>query len=156
MIVKIDPEIIPYSKEVQNLCAVKYYKHPNGCPNYGKRDSCPPNQPLINEVLDFEKDVYLIYIEFDVGNFAKRMWDRHPNWTERQAYNPRLWQPRARKYLREEEQKAREEYNLEIIDKSPEARGVNLNLLFKRIGVELEWPPRKITRVASLGGFELI
>ena len=60
MFKQIEPEKIPYNWGIQSLCKLKYYKHPHGCPNHGVREDCPPNQPLINEVLDFEKEIYVI------------------------------------------------------------------------------------------------
>lgn len=154
MITKISPLLISYKKGIQSLCRNHYPNHPKGCPNYGKKDGCPPNQPLISEVLNLRKGVYLIYTEFDVGKHARRMQKMHPDWSKRQVYCCLYWQPTARKIQREEETKAKEEYGLGKIVDSPEAHGVNLSLLMKNIGVELEWPPRKITRLISLGGFE--
>jgi len=40
----------------------------------------PPNQPLIDEVFDFNLKLYIIYTEFAVGEFAERMRQKHPTW----------------------------------------------------------------------------
>lgn len=152
MIIQINPEIVSYDKSIQGLCRREYYGHKKGCPNYGVKQGCPPGVPLINEVLDFEKDLFLIYTEFDVEAHAQRMWQMHPNWTERQAYNCRYWQPGARKSHRQEEAKAVQECLLTKIVDGPEAHGVDVIALFDNIGMALEWPPRKITRLVSLGG----
>ena len=154
MIIQIKPENIQYNKKMQGLCTAIYYNHPKGCPNYGEKEGCPPNQPLINDILNFKKNIYLIYTEFEIGKHARKMKQLHPDWSERQTYNCRLWQPKARKAHRQEVNRAKEEYNLIKIVCSPEAHGVNLTDLFKSIGVKLEWPPRKITRLASLGGYD--
>ncbi|PIU76226.1 hypothetical protein COS75_00190 [Candidatus Pacearchaeota archaeon CG06_land_8_20_14_3_00_35_12] len=154
MILKICPEILEYSKEVQKLCCKKYPQHPKGCPNYAKKEGCPP-QPLINEVLDFKQPIYLIYTEFKIGNFARGIKKAHPEWTEKQCYNLRYWQPKARKIQRREEGKAELLFNLTKIIKSPEANGINIDSLFKKLNMPLEWPPRKITRLVSIGGYAI-
>ncbi|PIN78699.1 hypothetical protein COY26_05460 [Candidatus Woesearchaeota archaeon CG_4_10_14_0_2_um_filter_33_10] len=169
MIERIEPEIIPYKEGIQTLCKLKYYKHSKGCPNYNKKEGCPPNQPLINNVLDFDRGVYVICTDFAVGKFAERMRLKHPEWSEhpRQWYNPRLWQPKARKLHRAEQAKAIEENGLTKIISSPEAHGVNVTELMKNIGIPLRWgwPPKHIVEnqkylnntvyLVSLGGYEL-
>lgn len=152
MILKISYKLIGYDKDIQKLCCRPYYQHPRGCPNYAKKEGCPP-KPLINEVLDFKKPLYLIYTEFNVGAFARKMQRLHPNWTKKQVYNCRYWQPKARKIQRYEEGKAEALCSLTKIVKSPEAHGVNVDSLFKKLDRPLEWPPKKITRIVSLGGF---
>lgn len=166
MIKKINPKIIVYDTEIQCLCTRPFYKHPRGCPNYNKKDGCPPNQLLINNVLDFEKDLYVIYTEFPVEKFAKRMKKRHLKWSQRQIYNPRLWQSHARKLQRIEEVKVMKENGLTKIILSPEAHGVNVTELMKNIGISLkwEWPPEHMLKnkaylnntvyIVSLGGHE--
>ncbi|MBN1377258.1 hypothetical protein JW949_02900 [Candidatus Woesearchaeota archaeon] len=161
MIIKINPEIIPYRRKIQALCKVPYYGHSRGCPNYAKKEGCPPGQLLINKVLDFKKDIFVIYTVFCVGEFAERMGKKHPDWNDRQNYNPRYWQPTARKFHRMEENKALEETGIEKIINSPEAHGVDLTGLMKEIGIRLKWdwpPEHKRTNkvyIISLGGYSL-
>ncbi len=169
MFKQIEPEKIPYNWGIQSLCKLKYYKHPHGCPNHGVREDCPPNQPLINEVLDFEKEIYVIYTKFKVGKFAERMRLDHLEWSEhpRQWYNPRRWQPRARKLHRNDLTEAIEKTGLTKIVLSPEAQGVNVTELMKNIGISLKWgwPPEHIVEnqkylnntvyLVSLGGHGL-
>lgn len=153
MIIELNPKIIPFDKKIQSLCRRPYYRHPHGCPNYGK-PGCPPSQPLINEVLNFQKKIYLIYTEFDLGAHARKMKQKFPNWSEHQIYCVLYWQSRARKFHRQEEKKAIKKHDLNFIRKDPEALGINVTELMKRVGVILEWPPRKITRLVSLGGWK--
>ena len=153
MIIKIKPELIAYDERMQDFCKLPYPQHPNGCPNYGKKPGCPPNQKLISDVLNLDKDIYLIYTEFNVGKFAERMKKKHPRWTEKQRYCCLYWQGKARKEHSEELEKVKKEYNIEVI-KSPEAYGVNINVMMIKLGIKLEWPPRKITRIVSLGGYK--
>ena len=153
MIELIKPEWIKFNSSIQGLCSRPYYKHGKGCPNYGKPD-CPPNLPLINEVLDFNNEIFVIYTEFNVGAFAQRMKLSHPDWSLRQLYNPRLWQPTARKNQRFEEQKAKK-LGIEFIVNNAEGNGVNYTSLMKHVGIELQWkwpPDQDLTYRISIGG----
>ncbi len=154
MIVQLDPEVIPFGRKFQSLCRHPYRRHPQGCPNFNKKSGCPPAQPLINEVLDFSRNIYLIYTEFDLRAHTERMKALHLNWSEYQIYCVLYWQPTARKILRQEEEKARQKYQLNFICKSPEANGVNVTELMKGVGIVLEWPPKKISRLVSLAGWK--
>lgn len=166
MISRINPEHLIIDPEIQKLCARPYYKHPHGCPKFGKCPTCPPNQLLLNEVFDFNQELFVIYTEFGVGNIAERVRQKHPDWTPRQWYNLRYWQPMARQFQAQEEQRAIYEFGIEI-DRDPEAHGVNITELMKTKGIVLDWawPPKhdlqkeryrnNITFRISLGGHKL-
>ncbi|GIU69961.1 MAG: hypothetical protein KatS3mg002_1197 [Candidatus Woesearchaeota archaeon] len=81
MIIKIDPEIVPYDNLIRGLCMTPYYGHTHGCPNYGCKEGCPPNN-LIDKIFDFSKEMYIIYTTFPIGKFAERMRKNHPDWKE--------------------------------------------------------------------------
>jgi hypothetical protein len=145
MIIEIDPSIIKYEHRIQNLCRVKYHNHPKGCPNFGK-EFCPPNLSLIDEILDFNSKIYLIYTSFNVGIFAERMRVEHPQWEDqpREWYNCIRWQGTARKNLRKEMELAKAKYNLEVITNSPEGHGIDCSSLMKEganIILNWQWPP---------------
>ncbi len=186
MIKKIDTDKIPYDNHIRALCKTPYYGHPKGCPNYNKKEGCPP-QRLIADFFDLEKDLYLIFTEFNIGEFAEKMRLAHPEWKEsdypdnpkktaefvssiedklkqknphwqkayypknntkewrssREWYNPRRWQPRARKEHKQELDIFVSRYPDLMIDRCPEANGVNLTGLMYEIGIELRWrwPP---------------
>lgn len=151
MIVQIDPKVIVYNEYIQTLCYKKYKGHSHGCPNYGKKQGCPPNQPLINKILDFNKPIFIIYIDFNLEDWVKKIRRKHSDWSYAQCANPRYWQPRARKFLREEERKAIKMNGLTQVV-WPESYGVNVDELMKSIDINLEWPPKNITRLIRLGG----
>jgi hypothetical protein len=163
MIVSIDSKIIPFEKKIQSLCKVPFYGHPDGCPNYGKKTSCPPHQPLIDRVLDLSQEVYIIYNKFMVGEFAERMRIAHPEWKQhpRQWYNPRRWQPKARKEHHDELDRFLSQHPDSIYTTMPEAHGVNLSALMHTLRIELkwDWPPKHNENnevyLISLGGREL-
>jgi predicted metal-binding protein len=155
MIIQIDPTDIYFAKEIQEMCLRKGGSFPKGCPNYRKKQGCPPNQPLIDEIFDFQKPLYLIYTEFNVKKFADKMRKKHPKWTERQCYNSRYWQSTARKEHKKELERFLNQYPKTMINTSPEANGVNLHsLMLKATGIKLEWPPRKISRIVSFGAYK--
>jgi hypothetical protein len=160
MIISIESKIIPFEKKIQLFCKLPYYGHSHGCPNYGKRERCPPNQPLIDKVLDLSQETYIIYTNFRVGEFAERMRMMHPEWENqpRQLYNPRRWQPIIRKEHRLEVDKFLAEHQDLTYTTYSEAHGVNLDMLMHRIGIELkwDWPPKhdkdNEVYLISLGG----
>ena len=45
--------------DVRDLCPRSYPGHPHGCPNYGKRPSCPPQAPMLAETLDLTQPVHV-------------------------------------------------------------------------------------------------
>lgn len=149
MIKKINPKLIVYSEKIQKLCLRKSKSFPKGCPNYGKKQGCPPTV-LIDKVLDLNKEIYVIWTNFKIGEFANRIKEKHPDWTEKQCYCCRYWQPGARKIHREELEKYKKQYGFEKIISCPEGNGVQVSGLMARLGIKLEWPPRKITRIISL------
>ncbi|MCX6746934.1 MAG: hypothetical protein NTU63_02245 [Candidatus Pacearchaeota archaeon] len=151
MIVQINPKDLSYL-DAKKFCCLPYPNHPKGCPNYRKKEGCPPNIPRLEEALDLNKEIYLIYTEFNIGEHAERMKRLHSDWSDKQIYCCLYWQPKARKMQRQEEEKSKKEKGINLILTSPEAMGINLVSFMNKIGVKLEWPPRKITRLVSLGG----
>lgn len=163
MIQKIDSSKIIYNKGIQGLCKKPFYGHARGCPNFGKKFGCPPGLPLIDEFLNLNSNIYVIYTSFPVGKFAERMRAGHSEWSEhpRQWYNPRLWQGTARKEHRLEVDYFLESHPFHIVDRTPEGHGVNVTELMKEVGVELQWgwPPEhnleNKTYIVSLTGEKL-
>ena len=161
MIIKIEPEKIIFNKGIQRLCKKPYRDHPNGCINYKKKEGCPPGQPLINKVFDFEKNLYVVYTLATIGQFADRMRHAHPDWSDRQCYNPRLWQPTARKAHDEEIERILAEHEGLAVNKSPEAHGVNVTETMGNIDIKLnwDWPPahsiQNISYLVSMAGTPL-
>jgi len=149
MIKKVNPSMIYFSKNIQGLCLRTSKSFPRGCPNYGKKKGCPPTL-LINKILDLTKPVYVIWTEFPIGKYASEMRLKHPHWSEKQCYCCRYWQPRARKMHYAEIKKHRKKYHFNKVINCPEGNGVNIAGLMAKLGIKLEWPPRKITRIVSL------
>jgi len=157
-IIFVEPVI---DKSVRLLCLRPYPGHKKGCPNFGKRDICPPNCPLIDEVFDLSKPVVAVWTSFNLESHRERMKSKHPNWSRRQLDCCLYWQGGVNKNLRRNV-----EYNLEryiffngeknlIATYIPEAMGVNVTETMKNVGVILEWPPEKIVNKVAFVGVKL-
>lgn len=142
----------PWRPEVRNLCIRPYYNHRKGCPNYGKKNTCPPKAPFWSEVYHLGATVFVIWNCFDFAGHIQRMKQKHPNWSQRQLECCLYWQPKARKALREIINKFREKYPKYVITESPEAMGINVTATMRQIGIELEWPPKTKTYQIALAG----
>jgi len=110
-----------------------------------------------------------------VERVKSKIREKHPEWgddyfpeekpefwkSSREWYNPRRWQGTARKLHGEEIEKFMSENAGFVIDRCPEAKGVNVTGLMSEIGVKLnwQWPPvhdvKNITYAISLAGIPL-
>ncbi len=100
---EIDSEDIRWvSRELRDKwCRKPYAGYPNGCPNYGKRDSCPPKAACARKLVETYQHFYLVYAWFRIAEFAVRRQARFPKWTTKQLRNPRHWQAQLKRMLRE-------------------------------------------------------
>lgn len=145
-------------ENVRQLCCRPYYNHPNGCPNYGKRDICPPRAPILQQVFNIDKPILAIWCSFNLALHRDKMRAKHPTWSQKQLECCLYWQGRVNKQLRKAV-----EYNLIryplfnnatnlISTFVPEAMGVNVTKTMKNAGVILEWPPQKtVIKIAFVG-----
>ena len=143
---------------VRELCCRAYYGHPDGCPNFNKRAGCPPQAPMLNEVLDLAKPIWAVWAEFDLSAHRERMIEKHPKWSKRQLNCCLYWQGSVLKDLR---CKVANFCTMRLLYKlneglevlyCPEAMGVNVTATLESVGVKLEWPPEKIVRKVALVG----
>jgi len=148
---------IVIDKSVRELCAHPYSNHPKGCPNFGKRATCPPQVKLIDEIFDLSKGFWVVWVDFDFKSHCNRMKRKHSNWSLCQIECCLYWQGTARKQLKKTIQdveyylKGTENWML-VNEFCPEAMGVNVTATMKKIGIELEWPPKNIVRKIALFG----
>lgn len=148
-------EQVVIDNSVRSLCIRPYLNHPKGCPNYGKRISCPPECELLEDVYDLSKGFYVVWIDFNFESHCRKMRRKHPQWSPRQVECCLYWQGKARKELKEELIDVM--FYLEgtgnwKVATCPEAMGVNLTETMKKLNVQLEWPPIKIVRKIALVG----
>jgi len=148
---------LQFGPEFQALCARPYHGHPHGCPNCGRRPSCPPAAPLIDRVLDLSEPMFVVATPFDLGWHIEKMRRRHPDWSERQLRCCLYWQGTARKQHRQAiaaNVPWRFPNGYRLVH-TPEGHGVNVTVLMASLGaqsVTLEWPPEKTSYVVSIGG----
>lgn len=145
------------NESVRGLCFKPYHNHPKGCPNFGKRNICPPKALLISEFFDLTKKVLAVCIHFNLGQHVEKMRAKHPNWSQRQLECCLYWQGTARKKLKKEiaynmtRAPLFDGHELAVTD-CPEAMGVDVTATMKDAGIILEWPPKKIVRkIAFIG-----
>ena len=140
---------------VRNLCVRPYPNHPKGCPNFGKRESCPPKCKLLGDIYDLTKGFWVVWVEFNFMAHCNRMRKKHLDWSQRQIECCLYWQGTANKMLREAVDGV--SYYLQGTGNwkaatCPEAMGVNITATMKTLDVELEWPPVKaVYKVALIG-----
>ena len=79
----------------RSMCIRPYHNHPKGCPNFGKKEGCPPNVPMFDQVYDLTKPIYLIINEFNLLEHVENMKKIHPDWSSYQLYNSRYWQGKS-------------------------------------------------------------
>lgn len=138
---------------VRRLCFTPYPGHQKGCPNYKKCARCPPKAPLIHHEIDLSREVWAVYNAFDIASHIEKMRAKHPDWSERQLVNCLYWQPGARKQLKAELVKFAKEHRGLVLAATPEAMGVDLTATMAAVGIQLEWPPRKLAYQIVLAGF---
>lgn len=145
--------VIPViDRSVRGLCAKPYPGHPKGCPNFRKKDGCPPAAPLFVDTYDLSKKVVAVWNVFDLAAHVDRMRLKHPDWSWAQLTCCLYWQGTARKSLRDAIKLATYELRWDRlgIETCPEAMGVDVTATMRSIGVELEWPPKTTTVQVAL------
>jgi predicted metal-binding protein len=152
MIVTVSGAQLVIDPKVRALCLQAYPLHPKGCPNYGKRSTCPPQVDLLGEVFDLGQTLYLVINKFELGNHVAKLSQAHPAWSERQLECCLYWQGTARAQLRKLVQGCLEEHPGAIVTTCPEAMGLNVTSTLGSLGVPIEWPPKYYALQVALVG----
>lgn len=142
-----DKLIVDY--RAREWCKLPYPNHPKGCPNYGKRFSCPPQAPRIEDWTDLYKKMWFVYVTFNLEEHAELMLLRHPRWTERQARCLLYWQPKVNKELKQVTWDFASD-RLNRISYCPEAMGINVIQTVQNLGLPIEKKPTKMVYKISL------
>jgi hypothetical protein len=136
------------------MCIRPYKNNKDGCPNFGKLPTCPPNIPCMYDEIFDTKEVYAIVTKFYLAEYFKQRRERRPDLAEGQIRNIRVWQPIALK----ENDYAIAEYYRENEDKKDfistrllECMGVDVINTMKEVGINITFPVEDIAyRVAFL------
>jgi predicted metal-binding protein len=136
------------------MCVKPYPLHPRGCPNFGKKEACPPKIGLFKEHFDLAGPFWAIWNVFALGRHVEALRTVHPDWSDRQLYCCLYWQPGARKALEAEIQTFQSAHAHDgfLYTRCPEAMGINITETMRVAGVILEWPPATTSVQVALAG----
>jgi predicted metal-binding protein len=79
-------------------CRLPYPNHPNGCPNFGKSEECPPKAPLFEAII--KPPFTLVAVRFNLEEHVRKMKEKHPNWSEKKTKCLLYWQRKVNKRLK--------------------------------------------------------
>ena len=151
-IIEITGQLV-INPKTREWCKLPYPGHTKGCPNYGKKDDCPPKAPMVDEVFDLSKPHWLIVEEFNLGEFAEKMKEKHPHWSDKQSRCLLYWQGSVRKKLRLALEEFQEKMPDTIYTLLPEAMGVNVFLTAKKVGIKIDKNPMGTVYKIALVGY---
>jgi len=142
-------EVVVYDKRARDgtWCTKYYPNHKKGCPNF---------PDCIKERMDFKEykgyKWFAVVTRFDLKSHAKRMKNKHKNWTERQCRNLLYWQRKVRSRLKKKAESFANPLLGDIILDIPEANGVHVFDTMKWHGLILEThKPNKIHKIMLVG-----
>lgn len=139
------------SNKTAEWCKLPYPDHPDGCPNYGVKEGCPPKAPLIHQFADMSKPMYFMVTTFNLAGHVERMRAIYPGWSDRQARCCLYWQRGVRKELEAESRRAILKGYGAAFNLCPEAMGVNVIRTLKALHVPVETKPKTwVYKVALL------
>ena len=142
--------LLHLNPETRSWCRLPYPGYPEGCPNFGKKPECPPQAPLLKQFINLERPHFLAIHCFDLGAFSERMLKDHPDFSEKQARNPRYWQKHVYSMLKLEIGSKLQ--GDQIYTLVPEAMGVNVFDTLKEWGIPIIQNPDQIVfKVAVVG-----
>jgi hypothetical protein len=150
--VTFKPNNLVIDMRAREWCKLPYLGHPKGCPNYGKRNSCPPLAPLIHSFIDISRDMTIVIVEFNLQQQISYMLKLHPEWSDRQARCCLYWQGRVRRELHQAMSRIIESTaGLKGTD-SPEAMGVQVIRTVKGLGFPISPQPKeRVYKVGLIG-----
>lgn len=139
----------------RSMCIRPYKNHANGCPNFGKLPTCPPNIPcMFDQIFDIS-DVYAVVTKFYLEEYFNQRRERRPDLVEGQIRNIRIWQPIAIKendYAISEfyrENPSKKDY---VSTRLLECMGVDVINTMKEVGIEIKFPVKEYAyRIAFVG-----
>jgi hypothetical protein len=148
IVVKDLSEVVIEPKARQ-WCKLPYPDHPKGCPNYGKRDTCPPKAEKFEKILN--PPFYLVGVKFDLEAWANKLKEKHPNWSDRQARCCLYWQGKVRKVLKQACEHTNKFFHGKILY-VPEGNGVDVFKTCEKVGIHLDRNPKKyVWKIAIIG-----
>lgn len=139
--------------KARSWCKLPYPNHPKGCPNFGRRETCPPLVPPIDEVFKLDMPVWLVAVEFDLATHMDKMRKKHPNWSDRQLRCLLYWQGTVVKELKIVSGKTCQGYPGTVYTTCPEAMGVNVISTGRKLGLPIQLKPKDTVYKMALVGY---
>lgn len=143
-------DMLVLNEKTKTWCKLPYPGHPRGCPNYGKKDICPPRAPDVRDVFDFNMHLSFVVVRFDLEAHVQKMHERLPHWSERQCRNLLYWQSSVTGTLKSTVKDLFRDGS--ITTYVPEAMGVDVFETCKRLGIPIERNPVKYVHKVALVG----
>ena len=140
--------------KAREWCKLPYPDHPRGCPNFGKKVTCPEQAPLIEDFINLNKPKIILAVEFNLSEYVEKMRTKHPYWSDRQLRCLLYWQGSVNKELRLLISAVIGLNKLLKITTCPEAMGINVIETARRIGILVELKPRTKVFKIAIGGYE--
>lgn len=153
MEIEIKREQLRINMKAREWCKLPYPDHPKGCPNYGQRDTCPPQAPLVQNFVDLNRPLYLIVVEFNLMSHITKMLQIHRGWSDRQARCVLYWQNGVNKELENKCNLFRWSHPSMITTRCPEAMGVNVISTALIVGIPINVKPKNKVYKIALGGY---
>ncbi len=133
-------------------CRLPYHNHPKGCPNFGKRSTCPPQAPLFQDFIDISKPMLLVVVGFKLREHIELMRHKHPGWTEYQLRCVLYWQGGVKSILKRAVKSALRVYPHMVSTDCPEAMGVHVIDTAKHWYDNIKWIPEDIAYKIAICG----
>jgi len=141
---------IIWDEHTSDWCRLPYPRHPKGCPNYGKKEGCPPQAKKVWSII--KAPYFLVGVCFNLKEHVQRMKRKHREWSDAQARCLLYWQPKVNKKLRHVAERFSSQIPNSIVLYTPEANGVHVFKTCKEIGIVLERNPQNfVWKIALIG-----
>ncbi|MBQ6285549.1 MAG: hypothetical protein IJK67_04495 [Bacilli bacterium] len=127
----------------RSMCIRPYPGHKDGCPNYGKLPTCPPDIPSMYDQIFDTSNVYAVVTKFNLKEYFDKRRANRPDLPEGQITNIRNWQPIAIKendYAICEFYKENPNLSDYVSTRLLECMGVHVIDTMKEVGIELKFP----------------
>lgn len=127
----------------RSMCIKPYKNRLNGCPNFGKLSTRPPNIPCMYDQIFDISDVYAVVTKFDLMTFFQNRRNKRPDLAEGQIKNLRIWQPitiKENDYAIAEFYKENPNLSNYISTRLLECMGVDVINTMKNVGLDIEFP----------------
>ena len=158
MVLEVTGKLVFEAQARGPWCVLPYPDHPKGCPNFNKKDGCPPRVKRVQEVFDLTRSHWFIGEQFDMKAHKERMLATHPGWSDRQATCCLYWQGGVRKRLRE----ACKAFTTTTCpgdyvgwSSCPEAMGIDVFSTMQKLNIPLERNPQNTVWKIALAGWLL-